>query len=234
MSRPSTAPPPVTSTSRPCRRRTREATLWKSTACFSSSPSSDTAFSEQYLDEKQLENAMGYLNKHHRSDVLVPFTKAFSSLGETFVKKNMWMGGSYVLKDAKVVDITFGEMTLEATVEERGNERVERVSFSLDADPVPAMAREFTAVPPVDGFRLSSTNAVDNFVRRMVRLCNVVKAHSATGKLIQLGVQIGGEGVGKLVGGAGVYAVLVHWQLLLHGSHIIPFLFFYNSTMTCT
>jgi hypothetical protein len=32
----------------------------------------------------------------------------------------------------------------------------------------------------------------------MNRLCNIVKAYSATGKMIQLGVQMGGKGVGKL------------------------------------
>ena len=33
----------------------------------------------------------------------------------------------------------------------------------------------------------------------MIRLCNIVKAYGASGKMIQMGVQLGGKGVGQLV-----------------------------------
>mmetsp|Transcript_18484 Transcript_18484/g.53301 ORF Transcript_18484/g.53301 Transcript_18484/m.53301 type:complete len:122 (+) Transcript_18484:128-493(+) len=42
------------------------------------------------------------------------------------------------------------------------------------------------------------TNPVDDFVRRMNRLCLIVNRPAVTGKLIQLAIQIGGDGVGKV------------------------------------
>ena len=64
------------------------------------------------------------------------------------------------------------------------------------------MSKAFTTLPQIDLLKLNhaSTIPIDNFCRRMIRLCNIVKAYGATGKMIQMGVQLGGKGVGKLVG----------------------------------
>ncbi|KAL7555210.1 hypothetical protein ACHAWF_018856 [Thalassiosira exigua] len=153
-----------------------------------------------YLDEEQLQFCKAYLNEHHKSDVLVPFVNAFSDLGATSVKKNMWMGGSYSIVDAEVVDITSDALELEATVQEGGKPKKTTVTVGLDSDPVPGMARTYSTLPQIDPLKLSVASKVpiDNFCRRMVRLCNIVKAYEATGKMIQMGVQLGGTGVGKL------------------------------------
>lgn len=59
----------------------------------------------------------------------------------------------------------------------------------------------FPTLPQIDPLILNnaSVTPIDSFCRKMIRLCNIVKAYDATGKMIQLGVQLGGKGVGKLV-----------------------------------
>jgi len=153
-----------------------------------------------YLDEKQLEFCKAYLNEHHKTDVLLPFTHSFSELGTKSVKKNMWIGGSYSIVDAEVTDITSAAIHIEATVEEGGTSKKEQVVVPLDSDPVSGMARTYPTLPQIDPLKLNhaSKKPIDNFCRRMSRLCNIVKAYKATGKLIQMGVQLGGDGVGKL------------------------------------
>lgn len=155
----------------------------------------------EYLDDEQLEFCKAYLNEHHKTDVLVPFVTAFSELGATLVKKNMWVGGSYSIADAEVVDITSDALHIEATVQEGGEMKNKTVTISLDSDPVPGMARTYPTLPQIDPLKLShaSPMPIDNFCRRVIRLCNIVKAYKATGKMIQMGVQLGGKGVGKLV-----------------------------------
>ncbi len=150
----------------------------------------------------QLDFIKAYLNEHHKSDVIIPLVIAFSPLGTIAVKKNMWMAGSFTVNDAELVDITRDELHIEATVQDGRKTSQERVPISLDSDPVQGMIRTYPTLPKLDPFVLdyASKIPVDNFVRRMIRLCNIVKAHAATGKMIQLGVQMGGKGVGKLVG----------------------------------
>lgn len=152
------------------------------------------------LNKKQLEFTMAYLNEHHKADVLLPFVKAFSDLGTTSIKKNMWIGGSYEITDATIVDITRDELYFEASIKQGDKIKTESVKIHLDSDPVPGMARTYPTLPLCNPMHLnhSSRLPIDNFVRRMNRLCNIVKAYSATGKMIQLGVQMGGKGVGKI------------------------------------
>lgn len=64
-------------------------------------------------------------------------------------------------------------------------------------DPIKAVRvnyKTLPVIPPSD----PGTNPVDDFVRRMNRLCLIMKQPAVTGKLTQLAIQIGGEGVGKL------------------------------------
>lgn len=156
--------------------------------------------SGEYLDDKQLEFCKAYLNEHHKTDVLVPFATAFSELGTTTVKKNFMRGGSYRIVDAEVTDISSDALYIEATVEEGGGKKKENVVVPLDSDPVKGMAKKFSTWPQIDPLKLerASKLPIDNFCRRMIRLCNIVKAYGATGKMIQMGVQLGGKGVGKL------------------------------------
>jgi len=149
----------------------------------------------------QLEFCKAYLNEHHKSDVLLPFTRAFSELGATSVQKNMWMGGSFLIVDAEITEITSEEIHVVATVQEGQKSTNESVVISLNSDPVSGMSKAFPTLPQIDPLKMkyASKIPIDNFCRRMIRLCNIVKAYGATGKMIQMGVQLGGKGVGKLV-----------------------------------
>ena len=113
----------------------------------------------------------------------------------------MWMGGSYSIYDAEITGITSNAIHIEADVKEGQTSKKERVVISLDSDPVQGMIKSFPTLPPIDPMRLNHASKlpIDNFCRRMTRLCNIVKAYEATGKMIQMGVQLGGKGVGKLV-----------------------------------
>ena len=149
----------------------------------------------------QLEFCKAYLNEHHKTDVLLPFTRAFSELGTIAVKKNMWQGGSYIIVDAEVIDINAHSIFIEATIKEGDKEKKEKVEIALDSDPVSGMEKTFPTLEHIEPLKLSNASKlpIDNFCRRMVRLCNIVKGYEATGKMIQMGVQLGGKGVGKLV-----------------------------------
>jgi hypothetical protein len=112
----------------------------------------------------------------------------------------MWMGGSYAIVGAEITDITSDAIHIEADVKEGQKLMKEMVVISLDSDPVQGMIKSFPTLPPIDPLKLKATKLpIDNFCRRMIRLCNIVKAYEATGKMIQMGVQLGGNGVGKLV-----------------------------------
>ena len=153
-----------------------------------------------YLSKEQLEFSIAYLNEHHKTDVLLPFVKAFSDLGTTAIKKNTWIGGSYQIIDASLTDITRDELHIDASIKQGEKIKTESVKVHFDSDPVPGMLRTYPTLPVCDPMHLehASKLPIDNFVRRINRLCNIVKAFSATGKMIQLGVQMGGKGVGKL------------------------------------
>eukprot|EP00985_Skeletonema_marinoi_P002633 scaffold1079_cov113-Skeletonema_marinoi.AAC.4 len=169
-------------------------------AAAAASSVSPTAEDNTYLNKEQLEFSIAYLNEHHKTDVLLPFVKAFSDLGTTAIKKNAWIGGSYQIIDASITDITQDELCLDASIKQGEKIKTESVKVHLDSDPVAGMKRTYPTLPPCNPMHLNhaSKQPIDNFVRRMNRLCNIVKAYSATGKMIQLGVQMGGKGVGKL------------------------------------
>mmetsp|Transcript_8370 Transcript_8370/g.12595 ORF Transcript_8370/g.12595 Transcript_8370/m.12595 type:complete len:539 (+) Transcript_8370:58-1674(+) len=165
---------------------------------------------KQYFDEKQLDFTMGYLNKHHR-DVLRLFVEVFSELGAIQVQKNAFSGGSYEIIDARVIDIDYrghdhldnddndgedknvGFLLLEATVQVRNKKEptVERVQVSLDAQPIRAVSRLYKNLPSVPN--KTRSNHINDFVRRMNRLCYIVRKPGTTGKLTQLAYQIGGD-----------------------------------------
>jgi len=94
--------------------------------------------------------ARGYINKHHR-DVILSFTEAFTPLGVIQAQKNAFSGGSYVIKEAKLVGIHYdndegdeGEdgghpyITFDVTVQIRGEKQPQlnsAVKVYLDAQP---------------------------------------------------------------------------------------------------
>ena len=157
---------------------------------------------ENQLNSKELDFAIGYLNKHH-PDLLLSFVLAFSKLGTVQAKKNAFSGGSYKVINAELKDIDFyGEETkneeshgcliLDATVKIRGKEEVQKecVTISLDAFPVEGMKRDFKTLPIILP-TTSQQKPIEKFIRRMNRLCLMVNQPSVTGKLIQLGIQVG-------------------------------------------
>ncbi len=66
----------------------------------------------------------------------------------------------------------------------------------LDASPVITIRNPHAAMKPVP--RNLDLHPVDDMVRRLNRLCWIANQPQTTGRLIQLGCQIGGSGVGKL------------------------------------
>jgi len=51
-------------------------------------------------------------------------------------------------------------------------------------------------MPPIS--RDLILHPVDNIIRRLNRLCWIIDQPATTGRLVQMGIQIGGAGVGKL------------------------------------
>lgn len=162
-----------------------------------STKSSSTSGEESYqLDPKQLDFTMGYLNKHH-TDLLISFAQAFSELGTKQSKKNAFSGGSYNINSAELVGIDMSQntITLDVMVQERGKpESSERVIVPLGANPVEGTQRNFKSQPKLPKLPSNRTQkAIFHLIRQMNRLCIIVNQSSVTGKLIQLGVQIGGD-----------------------------------------
>ena len=154
---------------------------------------------DSYLDEKQAEFFKGYLNKHH-PDLLSDFADAFTEIGVTKRKKNAFSGGSFTIHGAKLVGTTEDALSLEVTFENRGagGPQTERVEMPLNGRPVKGTSRgKYRDLPPIPPPR-EGTNPVDDVVRRMNRICHIVGQPAVTGKLTQMGIQIGGDGVGKV------------------------------------
>lgn len=168
------------------------------------------------FDETQLDFTIGYLNKHH-PDLLLLFAEVFTPLGVAQANKNSFSGGSYTIEDAKLVGLSYnvgeGEvhhdeeekvgnfMELEVNVSVRGekNPRLETVQVALDAEPNIRLKRLYSNSPVIPKPNNPRTaNPIDDFIRRVNRLCFICHKTAVTGKLIQLGIQIGGEKVGLL------------------------------------
>jgi len=163
---------------------------------FETSVAASKTESLQTLDEKQIDFTRGYLNKHH-GDFITAVAETFSELGVTKAKKNAFSGGSYAITDATLLDIDPEGTTLEieASIKERKTSRVERVSVDLNASPLSKIRSQFASMEAVPS---SEDKPIDDLVRRLNRLCWIVNKPKITGKLIQLGIQLGGDGVGEL------------------------------------
>jgi hypothetical protein len=111
----------------------------RSSLLASASPSSTSTSEEElvlaegpYLDAKQLEFACGYLNSKH-PEVIRLLVIAFTELGVTMKKKNAFSGGSYVVESATLTNIDQDKLSIEATVQIRGEKapRIEQVTVGL-------------------------------------------------------------------------------------------------------
>jgi adenylate kinase len=144
--------------------------------------SSDYSPSPAVLNERQLDFFMGYLNKHH-TDLLRTFAEAYSEIGATAAQRNVFSGGSYKITDAAVTNIHDNELNLEVTIKDRGQPQpiVQQIAISLDAEPIKAKTLQYKTLPTVP----TMPHPVDQIVRQLNRL-------------IQLGIQLGGTGVGAL------------------------------------
>lgn len=143
----------------------------------------------------------GYLNQHH-GELLNRFAEAFTAIGEEQSRKNAFSGGSYKILSSKILFLDLEKMDLEVLVQIRGKAepQVERVSVPLDAELISAKRRSYNPLPvlPRPMTMDDPVNPVDDMVRRLCRLCWMVRQPAVTGKLIQLGIQLGGSGVGSL------------------------------------
>jgi len=70
--------------------------------------------------------------------------------------------------------------------------------YTLDADPIAERKRNYIAKPKVPKIEGATLTAIDDIVRRLCRLCWIVDKPEVTGKLVQLAIQLEGEGIGKL------------------------------------
>lgn len=166
-----------------------------------STDETENEIERQFLEEKQLDFILGYLNKHH-GNVFVSFAETFSMLGAEKAKKNAWSGGSYMILSATIVDINTESFELDVEIQERSKEStVKRVVIELDAMPISksrkvGMRIGYTIPQPIP--RDLDLHPVDDIVRRLCRLCWMVNEPETTGKLFQLGMQLGGSPIGKI------------------------------------
>jgi len=139
------------------------------------------------------------MNKHH-SGALKSFVETFSQLGVEQIRKNSFSGGSFSIESAKLLNIDKNFLYLDSAIKIRGKTELhhETVKISLDAKPTAPMLRTHPDLPVISSDMEETVHPVDNFVRRCCRLCIIANHESMTGKLLQLGTQIGGQGVGIL------------------------------------
>ena len=176
----------------------------------SSSTQTTQEVEEIALTDHQVDFICGYLNKHH-ADVLQKFALEFSELGQVRRQKNAWSGDSYNITGAELQAIDLHKLTLGVTIQERNKEPyVEVVELDLDAQLLrssssssSSSSNQKTMIPPLSRTFIPTVqqptfSPIDDVIRRLIRLCNLVEEYSTTGKLIQLGWQLDGTGVGKL------------------------------------
>lgn len=176
------------------------------TTTTSSSPSSPLLFTPEQTDF-----TMGYINKHH-SDILKKLCLTFTPIGSIQKQKNAFSGGSYVLHEAKLIDIDLQKLVLKITVKKRNNEEeIQTVDLPLDSNPIKEMTYLYKKriIPPIPTIEVNketpnataaaSAAPMNNLIRKINRLCYIMNEHtSITGKLTQLGIQIADSDIGKV------------------------------------
>ena len=85
----------------------------------------------RFLNEKQLDFVLGYLNKHH-GIFLSKLAETFSQVGVEKAKKNAWSGGSYQILSSTIINIDTASLELDVEIKERkGGLKVKRVTVDL-------------------------------------------------------------------------------------------------------
>jgi len=139
------------------------------------------------------------LNKHH-SDFLLALVETYSDVGDEIARANAWSGNSLTLENATIVDLDLHNLVLEVSLKKRDAKQLElrTVQVSVRADPVPSKSKRVRALLPQVGDDDPDRLPIDDFVRRLCRLAWMADFPELTGKLLQLAMQLGGGGVGKL------------------------------------
>ena len=156
------------------------------------------------LSEGQRTFVMGYINQHHRSTFNIPMVTTFSPVGIEMAKANVWSGGSYVIVDAVLVNVSvIRGMEWNVTIQRRSSlPQHQLVHMSVDAVPNPGRRRDGPWImPPLSSsssLRIIATTPIDDLVRRLCAWSYMIDQPTLTGKFIQLALQLDGIGIGKL------------------------------------
>jgi adenylate kinase len=151
--------------------------------------SSPAAITPTLLTDHQKECCRGYLNKHH-ADLLLRMVEMYSPVGERLAKANVWSGGSLELVSAHVDLVTEESLQLNVTTQKRNQPDLirETITVPLNAHPISEKSRQYPTLPLVlvdpDRFR------IDDFCRKLARLCWIAKMPEVSGKLAQLAIQL--------------------------------------------
>ena len=114
---------------------------------------------------------------------------------------NVFSGGSFAIVDAILEDVTLQSLTLQVTIQRRGKPAPEQRQVDIDLDRATPVVQRRNAIkmpPTAPPSVLQPRLPMDDLVRKLLRLCWMVDEPAMTGKLMQLAIQLGGDGVGKL------------------------------------
>jgi adenylate kinase len=141
------------------------------------------------LTDHQKDCCRGYLNKHH-ADLLLRLVEICSPIGERVAKANVWSGGSMELVSAQVEAVTEESLVLNAATQKRNQPDLieETITIPLHAHPISEKIRQYPTLPVVvdDPDRYP----IDDFCRKLSRLCWIAKMPAVSGKLAQLAIQL--------------------------------------------
>jgi adenylate kinase len=155
-------------------------------APISASPAASTP---TLLTDHQKDCCRGYLNKHH-ADLLHRLAEMYSPVGERLAKANVWSGGSMELVSAHVESVTEESLQLTVATQKRNQPDLirETITISLNAHPISEKSRQYPTLPLVleDPDRFP----IDDFCRKLARLCWIAKKPEVSGKLAQLAIQL--------------------------------------------
>jgi adenylate kinase len=156
-------------------------------APISSSPAA--AVTPTLLTDHQKDCCRGYLNKHH-ADLLLRMVEVYSPVGERLAKANVWSGGSMELVSAHVESVTEASLQLHVATQKRNQPDMirETITISLNAHPISEKSRQYPTLPlvPDDPDRFP----IDDFCRKLARLCWIARMPDVSGKLAQLAIQL--------------------------------------------
>jgi adenylate kinase len=157
-------------------------------APISSSPAA--ASTPTLLTDHQKDCCRGYLNKHHADVLLLRMAEMYSPVGGRLAKANVWSGGSMELVSAHVESVSEASLQLHVATQKRNQPDLirETITVPLNAHPISEKSRQYPTLPlvPDDPDRYP----IDDFCRKLARLCWIAKMPEVSGKLAQLAIQL--------------------------------------------